>query len=97
MLTRTVNMIISILLGNQKGVVMNQKRYIEEFSGEELALPKKNPKPEDYEHLFRGNTDDNFRIGMSITKKRLKVHLKHCPITPSWQRWKFILSDLVGE
>lgn len=76
-------MIISILLGNQKGVVMKQKRYIEEFSGEELALPKKNPKPEDYEHLFRGNTDDNFRIGMSITKKRLKVNfitiLSHSP------------------
>ncbi|XP_059487983.1 U3 small nucleolar RNA-associated protein 25 homolog [Neocloeon triangulifer] len=71
---RTINMIISILLGDQKGTVMNQKRYIEEFTGEQLALPKKNPKPEDYEILFRGNTDDNFRIGMSFTKKRLKLY-----------------------
>jgi len=68
-------MIISILLGNEKGTVMKQKRYIEEFTGEQLALPKKNPKPEDYEIMFRGNTDDNFKIGMSITKKRLKVNL----------------------
>jgi U3 small nucleolar RNA-associated protein 25 len=68
-------MIISILMGDEKGTVMNQKRYIEEFTGEHLALPKINRKPEDYEILFRGNTDDNFRIGMSVTKKRLKVQI----------------------
>lgn len=52
---------------------MNYKRFTEEFGGSELAMPRKNPKPEDYEQIFAGNTDDNFRIGITLTKKCLKV------------------------
>lgn len=53
--------------------VMHSKRFEDEFTGEELHFPKKNPKPEDYQQLFTGNTDDNFRIGISIVGKTLKV------------------------
>ena len=65
-------MMISILLGDT-GNVMNKKRFLEEYGGNELDLPKKNPKPADYQLLFSGNIDDNFKIGISITKKSLKV------------------------
>lgn len=70
---RIVNMMCSILLSETKGNVVNKKRFYEEFKGSELIMPKKNPKPEDYEHLFQGNIDDNFRIGLSFTKKSVKV------------------------
>lgn len=70
---KIVKMIIDILLKEDKGNVINKKRFIEEYTGNELALPKKNPKPEDYELIFSGNTSDDFRMGMTITKKSLKL------------------------
>lgn len=66
-------MISSILLADNKSNIINKSRFMDEFSGSALALPKKNPKPEDYELLFHGNVDDTFRIGLSFTKKSLKV------------------------
>ncbi|KAF4532195.1 hypothetical protein B566_EDAN002257 [Ephemera danica] len=55
-------------------MVMNYKRFAEEFGGSELALPRKNPRPEDYEQIFSGNTEDDFRIGITVTKKCLKLY-----------------------
>lgn len=66
-------MIVSILLPNEKANVINKKRFYEEFTGGEIIMPHKNPKPIDYERTFQGNTDDNFKIGLSVTKKSLKV------------------------
>lgn len=66
-------MLIDILIPEDKGNVMNKNRFIEEFTGHEIVMPKKNPKPEDYELLFRGNSGDDFRIGITVTKKSLKV------------------------
>lgn len=57
---------------------MNKKRFIEEYSGDTLIMPEKNPKPLDYQQLFSGNTDDNFKMGLTVTKKCLKV----CYILP---------------
>jgi U3 small nucleolar RNA-associated protein 25 len=71
-------MLSTILLGSTKGVVMNLKRFMEEFGGEELAMPRKNPRPEDYEQTFAGNTDDTFRVGLTVTKKCLKVIQNPC-------------------
>ncbi|XP_054011268.1 U3 small nucleolar RNA-associated protein 25 homolog [Hylaeus anthracinus] len=72
---KIVELLISILIGEDKGgSVMNKKRFMEDFSGNELVMPKKNPKPEDYEQTFQGNTDDTFKIGISITKKTLKLY-----------------------
>ncbi|XP_046832461.1 U3 small nucleolar RNA-associated protein 25 homolog [Vespa crabro] len=72
---KIVELLISILIGVDKGgSVMNKNRFMEDFSGNELAMPKKNPKPEDYELTFQGNTDDTFKIGISITKKTLKLY-----------------------
>lgn len=64
---------ISILLG-KGGNIMNKKRFIEEYSGDTLIMPEKNPKPLDYQQLFSGNTDDNFRMGLTVTKKCLKLY-----------------------
>ncbi|KAK6621434.1 hypothetical protein RUM44_001241 [Polyplax serrata] len=71
---RIVDIICSILLSDNKANVINKKRFYDEFKGSELLMPKKNPKPEDYEQLFRGNIDDNFRIGLSVTKKSVKLY-----------------------
>lgn len=74
---KIVKMLISILIGEDKaGSVINKLRFMEEFTGSELMMPKKNPKPEDYELTFQGNIDDKFKIGIAITKKTLKLYTK---------------------
>lgn len=70
---RIIKLIIDIILPEDKGNVMNKKRFIDDYTGNELILPKKNPKPEDYEYTFYGNTSDDFKIGITVTKKSLKV------------------------
>lgn len=71
---RIVKCLIDILVPDTTGQVVNKNRFEEDFTGGEISMPKKNPKPEDYELLFRGNTDDTFRLGMSVTKKTLKLY-----------------------
>lgn len=70
---KIVRMFIDILVPEEKGQVFNKLRFMDDFSGSELILPKKNPKPEDYERTFSGNCDDTFKIGIQVTKKSLKV------------------------
>ncbi|XP_022188603.2 digestive organ expansion factor homolog [Nilaparvata lugens] len=71
---KIIKNIISILLPDEKSNVVNKKRFLNEFTGGELAMPNKNPKPVDYERTFKGNVDDNFRIGISVTKRSLKLY-----------------------
>lgn len=72
---KIVELFISIFIGEDRGgAVINKKRFMEDFGGSEIIMPKKNPKPEDYEQTFKGNTDDTFKIGISITKKALKLY-----------------------
>lgn len=70
---KIIMMLAEIFFFEDKGNVINKNRFIEDFTGHELTLPKKNPKPEDYEQTFTGNTGDDFRIGITVTKKSLKV------------------------
>ncbi|CAG2166410.1 unnamed protein product [Oppiella nova] len=76
---RIVKILISLMFGDtkdksdKKANVMNGKRFFEEFSPEDDE-PKLHKKPEDYESMFAGNIDDSFRIGLSITKKSLKLY-----------------------
>ncbi|CAH0385473.1 unnamed protein product [Bemisia tabaci] len=69
-----VEVISSILLSDEKANIANKKRFYDEFTGDTLILPKKNPKPADYEEMFSGNIDDTFRIGLAVTKKSLKLY-----------------------
>lgn len=64
---------IHVMIPEDKGNVINKLRFIKDYTGSELTMPKKNPKPEDYEKLFSGNTGDDFKIGITVTKKSLKV------------------------
>lgn len=69
-----VNTIIDLMFAEDKGNVIKKNRFLEDYSGNELSFPKKNPKPEDYEKTFCGNTGDDFKIGISVTKKSLKLY-----------------------
>ena len=71
---RVINMIIDLLNPNERASTMNYKRFVDEFSGQSIHFPKKNPKPEDYEQTFSGNTEDTFRIGLSVNKKAVKLY-----------------------
>jgi len=71
---RIINMIISLMSPKENFNVVHKNRFLEEFTGNELTLPRKNPKPEDFEKTFVGNIDDAFRIGMAITKSSLKLY-----------------------
>ncbi|XP_055322541.1 U3 small nucleolar RNA-associated protein 25 homolog [Sitodiplosis mosellana] len=78
---RIVNILISILFpggdkenAGSKSQVMHYKRFVSEYGGETLHFPKKNPKPEDYELTFAGNSDDTFRLGVTFTRKSIKLY-----------------------
>ncbi|RUS87100.1 hypothetical protein EGW08_005176 [Elysia chlorotica] len=72
---KVVNMLISLLLGSEQANVSNLKRFEGEYSElEESGLADKAYKPEDFKRLFEGNTDDNFRIGLSVSKKSLRLY-----------------------
>lgn len=71
---KIVNNFIALFCNNDKSKVMNHSRFVQEFTGNELFFPKRNPKPEDYEKIFSGNVDDNFRLGLCLTKKNLKLY-----------------------
>lgn len=68
-----VKTLITLVLKEEKGNVANKKRFVDDFGGQTLFMPKTNPKPEDYSITFNGNIEDNFKIGMAITKKSIKV------------------------
>lgn len=72
---RVVNTLMDILMLKEAGQVVNKNRFEEDFTGGEIVMPRKNPKPEDYELLFSGNSDDTVRLGMTLTKKTLKVYM----------------------
>lgn len=71
---KVVKTLMDILVPKEAGQVVNKNRFEEEFTGGEIAMPQKNPKPEDYELMFSGNTDDTFRLAMTLTKKTLKLY-----------------------
>ncbi|OWR44886.1 digestive organ expansion factor protein [Danaus plexippus plexippus] len=71
---KIVNTVIDILVPKEAGQVVNKNRFEEDFTGGEIIMPSKNPKPEDYELLFSGNSDDTFRLGITVTKKTLKLY-----------------------
>lgn len=71
---RVVNMLIDLLNPSERSATVNLKRFVDEFSGDSLHFPKRNPKPEDYEQTFSGNTEDTFRLGISFTKKSMRLY-----------------------
>nr|XP_027201632.1 digestive organ expansion factor homolog [Dermatophagoides pteronyssinus] len=78
----TVNLMIDLLFGDNKDSgekkihLMNYKRFVKEFGpgsmDDQLRISSR--KPDDYKQLFAGNIDDSFRLGLSLTKKSLKLY-----------------------
>ncbi|XP_065208763.1 U3 small nucleolar RNA-associated protein 25 homolog isoform X2 [Planococcus citri] len=79
---KIINMMSTMMFPNQKGNVINRKRFQDEFTGEEITVSQKSSRPDDFSKTFAGNIDDNFKIGISITKKSLKLYTDfyHCDI-----------------
>lgn len=77
---QTVNCMINLLFGDVKDTgsrkinIMNYKRFKTEFGPADDEPPMSAKKPDDYKKLFAGNIDDSFRVGLSLTKKSLKLY-----------------------
>lgn len=59
------------------GLEVMKKKEFEHYYGppEDEADSNKN-KPEDFQKIFAGNIDDDFRIGVALSRNALKVSLK---------------------
>uniref|UniRef100_A0A915JP67 Digestive organ expansion factor-like protein n=1 Tax=Romanomermis culicivorax TaxID=13658 RepID=A0A915JP67_ROMCU len=85
-----VNIMSDLLFGEStKNFVMNRKKFESEYGydageedAEETAAKPRFERTPDFEQLFKGNTDDCFRIGVSVSKKALKLYVdvKFCDI-----------------
>ncbi len=61
--------------------VSNKKRFLDSFgppgdegNNVEQEDASKPERPEDHSFLFSGNVEDHFKIGMSISKKSIKLY-----------------------
>jgi U3 small nucleolar RNA-associated protein 25 len=67
--------ILSDLLTAKDDVqVMNKARFESEFAWNDKDPVSNLDRPEDFRMTFAGNTDDCFRVGISVTKKSLKLY-----------------------
>lgn len=88
---RIVEIWIQLLFSGDREFVTNKKRFFDEFSSDENPkdsdksknsgnsedAPKTfKKKPKDFEELFKGNTDDCFRVGIGVAKKSLKLFVE---------------------
>ena len=65
--------LLKLLPSSQVLQVLNKKRFINEYGP--LAHQKDlKHKPIDYQYLFHGNIDDNFKLGISFSKRSIKLY-----------------------
>ena len=57
-----------------QGQVMNKKRFYDEFTENDDSDSSKDVRPEDFKQMFAGNIDDCFRLGISVTKKSMRLY-----------------------
>ena len=70
---RVVETLISLLYPSSKGNVSNKKRFDQEYR----ALPPSKGskfKPQDFNETFEGDCDDDFKLGLGVTKSSLKLY-----------------------
>lgn len=58
--------------------IENNSRFLSEYglppdAVDKLAIAPKGTYPDDHIETFKGNVDDNFRIGVKITRKSVKL------------------------
>lgn len=69
---KVVEILTELLSGLGKNRVSNYEKFCDEFSSEDSSVASAR-KPSDYNEVFEGNTDDSFRLGITLTKKTLKL------------------------
>ncbi|XP_046351320.2 U3 small nucleolar RNA-associated protein 25 homolog isoform X2 [Haliotis rufescens] len=72
---RVVNIMSSLLAPAEQVMVSSKKRFKSEYGAEDEDNYRKGLKPEDFESLFTGNNDDHFRLGISVSKRSLKLYM----------------------
>ena len=55
---------------------MNKKRFYDEFGESDDGDSSKDVRPDDFKQMFTGNIDDFFRLGISVTRKSMKLYEK---------------------
>ncbi|XP_065069024.1 U3 small nucleolar RNA-associated protein 25 homolog [Rhopilema esculentum] len=71
---RIINLIIQLTLPtNEKAQVMNKKRFYDEFKDTSQPENSQRYMPDDFKAMFNGNTDDCFRIGITVMRRALKL------------------------
>jgi len=71
---RVVATMRALLFGEgKKSAVANGKKFDEEFGKGDPEV-KTGVKPDDFYQTFSGNTDDAFRIGLTVSKNQLKLY-----------------------
>ncbi|XP_041353116.1 digestive organ expansion factor homolog [Gigantopelta aegis] len=71
---KVVDILTDLIKDQGKVTVSSRKRFKSEYGAENDEDFRKGLKPEDYEATFTGNNDDHFRIGISVSKKSLKLY-----------------------
>lgn len=73
---KVVRLLITLFSGGKKGLVANRKRFVLHYGA--IAEKKKKfartpDRPPDFDKIFRGNTDDCFKFGVQIGRKRMRI------------------------
>ncbi|KAK8540624.1 hypothetical protein V6N13_026943 [Hibiscus sabdariffa] len=83
---RVIERLIQLTPATSKVNVEHIDRFYRDFGSEEVeddeekeeqsknAKPKKPPKPSDHQSLFKGDTRDDFMIGIKFTRKTIKLY-----------------------
>lgn len=71
---RVVDNLINILLPDGKGDVMNKKRFHDHYGSRDNERPASRGRLPDHDATFAGNIDDNFRLGITVTKRSMRLY-----------------------
>lgn len=64
-------MLINEIIAISKLDVNNRDRFNDQFGSDDTPNPRKS---DDFNHCFKGNIDDNFKIGLKFSKKGLTLY-----------------------
>ncbi|KAL7410812.1 hypothetical protein BDY24DRAFT_343646 [Mrakia frigida] len=72
-----INALLSLFPADTQSQTENKARFLSEFSlppnVSDRLVEKASEWPEDHVDMFKGNVDDNFRVGVKVTRKAVKL------------------------
>jgi len=71
---KVVTMLITLLSGGRKVKISKRSEFMKQYSDMYASSLQKSKKPDDYKKNFEGNTDDNFKIGLSVNKEGVRLY-----------------------